>query len=223
MPLSLDQIAIKHGTDKSSEMHDYTAVYDPLLKGLRNQPITLLELGWGGQEDPDGGGASARMWREFFPKATIIVIDNEPKNVTDEGIIFRQGSQDDYDFLNGLADEFGDFDVIVDDASHLSSLTIRSFEILYRRLKPGGVYAVEDTHMSYHDFYYGKSEACADPEGRLPGGRRTWLQFAKRLSDEVNFKGRGDFDLFPEGFWWGYWLESVSFYFNLTVIRKRGV
>lgn len=225
--VTLDELAIKHHTDKRSEIHNYTATYEPLLQHLRDEPMVLLELGWGGHEDASKGGESARMWRDYFPNATIIVIDNESKHIPqadiDAGIVFRQGSQADHEFLNGLADEFGNFDVIVDDASHLSSLTIRSWEILYPRLKSGGIYIVEDTHMSYHAFYYGKSEAHPDPDGVLPGGRKTWNQYAKRLTDETNFKGRdgNDQDLFSRKYWLGFDLDEVSFKFNLTIIRKR--
>ncbi|MEZ5177376.1 MAG: class I SAM-dependent methyltransferase [Acidimicrobiales bacterium] len=45
-----------------------------------------------------------------------------------------------------VADEFGDdpLDLVVDDASHRYDETVASFEVLFPRLRPGGVYVIED-------------------------------------------------------------------------------
>lgn len=220
---SLDQLAIKYGTDKSSKIHNYTEQYAHYLNSVRDQPLRVLELGWGGHEDPDKGGASAQMWRDYFPNGTVVCIDVEEKTITDahKGLHFRKGSQADPDFIAQVAEEFGPFDLIVDDASHLSSLTIKSWELLYPHLKSGGIYVVEDTHMAYHDFYYGKREANANPDSNGTSGR-TAMNYFKRMADEVNYKGRGwDWDLFPKKFWMGYELEWVHFYFNILFVKKR--
>ena len=221
---TLDEIAKKYGTDKSSKSHHYTQWYEQYLESKRQEPITVLELGWGGHEDPNKGGASAQMWRDYFPSATVVCVDNEEKTTTKahDGINFRLGSQADPEFIKSLTDEFGPFDFIVDDASHLSSLTIKSFELLYEHLVSGGIYVVEDTHMAYHDFYYGKEEANSNPD--LNGTEsETAMNFFKRMADEVNFKGRGDsdWDLFPAEHSWGYDLEFIHFYFNILFLQKR--
>ncbi|DAZ90333.1 O-methyltransferase [Mycobacteroides abscessus] len=227
MTLNLDAIAQKHDTDKSSLHHNYTAIYEPLLKPLRNKPITLLGLGWGGHEDPNAGGNSARTRAEYFghPESQIIVVELEDKNFQPEGdedrIKLWQGSQDDQEMIDRLAAIYGPFDVIIDDASHLSSKTIRSFELLFRHLKSGGLYFIEDTHASYHEHYYGSMEANENPEARRRGGDFTMMQFFQRLTDEVNFKGRTDLDLFPAKYAWGVPVESMSFYFNMVVATRR--
>ncbi|MGI5223046.1 hypothetical protein [Nocardia sp. CA-290969] len=217
--MSLTDIGLKHGTDKATH-HGYTRIYEQYLKALRAKPITILELGWGGHEDPESGGASLAMWREYFPKATVVGIDVEPKANRLEGVDFHQGSQADPEFLKGLHDRYGDFDVIIDDASHVSSLTIRAFEILYPMLRPGGLYVCEDTHGAYHSHWYGAHEANPDPDRPRSNGQPTMMQFFRRLADEVNYHGPSDRELFPKRYWLGYSLESVHFYYNLTVIRK---
>lgn len=221
---SLDELAQKYGTDKSSLGHGYTKQYVKYLEHLRDEPLTVLELGWGGHEDPDSGGASAQMWRDYFKNGTIVCIDLEEKVITDahSEIDFRQGSQSDPEFIQSLANEFGQFDLIVDDASHLSSLTIKSWELLYPHLRSGGLYVVEDTHMSYHDFYYGDTEANPDP-AKAASGNQTAMQYFKRMADEVNFRGEteNDFDLFPRKYWMGYSLEFVHFYFDILFVEKR--
>lgn len=216
---TLTEIGLTHGTDKAT-YHGYTEIYAKYLEPLRTKPIKLLELGVGGHEDPALGGASLRMWREYFPSATIVGLDLEPKDFTIDGVDIRQGSQADPETIANLAAEYGPFDLIVDDASHLSSLTIRSFELLYPHLKHGGLYICEDTHMAYHAHYYGPREARENPDGQLPNGNRTAMQFIRRLCDEVNYHGPTDLDLYPRKYWLGYSLEYVHCYYNTALIKK---
>lgn len=213
--MTLDELAIKYGTDKSSLSHNYTPLYERYLP--HHSKGSLLELGWGGHEDPDKGGESARMWRDYYPSWTVQVIDNEPKNFSDIGIRLAQGDQADQRFTDGIAVTSGPWDVIIDDASHLSSLTIASFKNLWPHLKPGGLYVVEDTHSSYHDFYYGPQQASRNPDAR----RSTAMHFLKRLADEANFANSGEeWDLFPPEFWLGYEVEAVHFHYNIAFVQK---
>lgn len=219
---SLHAIGLKHNTDKAWH-HNYCHRYEAALKDLRDKPITLLELGIGGDDDPKAGGQSLRMWAEYFPNGQIIGMDLYPKTLDLPGnVTVYAGSQDDPSVLGKIHDTHGDFDVIIDDASHVSSLTIASFDLLWPRTEPGGIYAVEDTHGAYHDWFYGKAEAHPDPDAKLP--RPTMMQFLRRLADEANFDptGDGDRDLFPREYWLGYDVESVTFSYNLCiVVRKR--
>jgi hypothetical protein len=205
----LDAIARKYGTDKSTAHHGYTLIYPQYLPD-RDSSVNLLELGYGGHEDAAAGGESAEMWLEWFPAGQITVIDNEAKVNIPKGLHFYQVSQDDRIGLEWVNKIQGDWDVIVDDASHISSLTVQSFLILWPMLKPGGLYFVEDTHSSYHSWYYG--EASADPDPDMDNN--TFMGFAKRLADQVNE------DLLDEQYRMGYGIEYVHFYKDLVIIKK---
>lgn len=224
----LDNLAERYGTDKGPKYHHYTKWYKQYFEMLRHDKITILELGWGGHEDPNKGGASAQMWSDYFPNGTVVCIDIEEKVITKahDGINFRQGSQADPEFISQLVEEFGPFDIIIDDASHLSSLTIKSFELLWPHLRKNGLYFVEDTHGAYHEQFYGKDEANFDPDSPPVGDKtdQTMMQFLRRLADDVNFQGRGDndLDLYPAKYWRGYDAEWVHFYFNLCAVKRRG-
>lgn len=211
---TLDELAIKHGTDKSSKFHHYTRLYEQYFENMRNDPIHLLELGFGGHEDPELGGESAAMWREYFPNAIISIVDISPKNHIPEGVNFYCGSQDNPILMNHIASEHGAFDIIIDDASHVSSLSIKSWEILYPLLKPGGIYVLEDTHSSYHDFFYGNKEANENPEKNGRFGQITAMNYFKRMIDEVNN------GLFPERYSKGFQLEWLTFYYNILFAKK---
>lgn len=219
--LSLHEIGTACGTDKAWH-HGYCDRYEAALKDLRDKPITLLELGIGGDDDAKAGGQSLRMWSQYFVNGDIIGLDLYPKALElPDNVTVYTGSQNDPAVLQTIHANHGDFDVIIDDASHVSSLTIASFELLWPRLKPGGFYAVEDTHGAYHDWFYGKAEAHPDPDAKM--AQPTMMQFLRRLADEANFdpSREGDENLFPRQYWLGYDVESVTFSYNLCVVRRR--
>lgn len=80
----LCDLARKYGTDKvPPEWHSYTPVYYELMKNKRDIK-KMLEIGIGtvGTMGHIGNykvGASLRMWRDFFPQATIFGCDIEPE------------------------------------------------------------------------------------------------------------------------------------------------
>lgn len=207
---SLDALAAKYGTDKGSADHDYTPLYEQHLGPMRYAPLTLLELG---VKD----AASLRMWRDWLPHATIVGLDITPMTLEPDLHTYC-GDQADEDLLRRIHHEHGDFDVIIDDASHLSSKSIASWRALWPRLKPGGLYVVEDTHSSYHSQFYGENEACLNPDGNVGLTMMHWL---KRMADEVNYHGpENDLNLFPRQYWKGYSLAWITFYFNICFAKK---
>lgn len=64
-------------------------------------------------------------------------------------------SQDDVDRLNKIVDDDfgGTLDLVVDDASHLYQQTRTSFATLFPRLRPGGLYIIEDWSWSFEAAY----------------------------------------------------------------------
>ena len=136
--------ATPYSTDKLES--GYLPFYDDLFGGLREHDVRLLELGV-------AKGGSLRLWRDFFPRGIIAGVDvNRSAMLEDPRIRVYQGSQEDTAFLDLVASEVapGGFDVIIDDCSHIGSLTEVSFWHLFRRhLKPGGIYIIEDWGTGY--------------------------------------------------------------------------
>jgi hypothetical protein len=176
---NLKALAFSYGTDKWTT-HNYVDVYGPLLAPLRKKRLNLLEIGVGGYEDPLAGGGSLRMWRTYFAKSHIYAIDINDKSPHDERRITTfQGSQDDEAFLNKVADRIGRIDLIIDDGSHVCRHVITSFEVLFPRLAPGGIYVVEDTQTSYWEGFGGSVDLDH------PG---TTMNYFRRLIDSVNLR-----------------------------------
>lgn len=204
--MSLDQIALRTGTDKSSRHHNYTPIYQKYFDHLRNEPIVLLELGHGGYQFYDRGGESARMWREYFNKGKIISIDIHLKQPID-GIDIRLGSQDDSVFLNSLIEEVGRPDIIIDDGCHRSPESVKSFDILFPLLKSGGIYCWEDLEASYW-----KVASDGQDFGGGIDNPRSSMNYLKSLTDEINTGHSGLENRFG--------ITSIHFYKKIAFIFK---
>jgi cephalosporin hydroxylase len=129
----------------------YFQAYERHIHRFAGRPVKLLEIGV-------NRGGSLQMWKSYLgPDATIVGIDITPscREAEEPQVHVRIGSQVDELFLQSVIDEFGVFDVILDDGSHLSAHQIATMRYLYPRISPTGVYLVEDTNTSYVARYEG--------------------------------------------------------------------
>lgn len=161
---SLTALANRHGSDKGTSgpsntwsAHNYTDLYEAYLSGLRTLPIRLLEIGLG-VDGPhwrsliqhgrnSAGGASLKMWKDYFPNASIYGLDINPAEYLDDDrartYVADQGKSEDLQqFIRDC--EPGAFDIIIDDGSHNPRHQQVSLSVLFPYLRPGGVYFIED-------------------------------------------------------------------------------
>ena len=207
---SLHEIALETRTDKEGA-HFYADAYERHFGHLRSRAITLLEIGVGGYADPDLGGESLRMWKEFFPRAQIVGIDIHPKTgIAEDRITILQGDQSDPAFLDVVAERYGPFDIVVDDGSHVCEHVIASFERLFGHLTDDGIYAIEDLQTSYWARTYGGSSG-ADRKG-------TSMSFLHALADGLNHAELDIAGYVPNAF--DLSVTSVTFYHNLAFIQR---
>lgn len=152
--MNLTELMDLYNSDKGSTNHNYTQIYERYLEQYQNDRVCFLEIGVGGEDIPQNGGNSLRGWEDYFPEGKIYGIDIYDKKFVDTyeiggRIRTFQGSQDDSKFLDSVLDIIGIPDFILDDGSHISLLTIKTFELLWPRLKSGGIYIIEDLECSY--------------------------------------------------------------------------
>lgn len=151
--------------------HHYFPIYERHFSPYVDRQITFLEIGC-------GEGGSLPMWKKYFgPMATIVGIDCNPacKNYEETYINVRIGDQGDKEFLKSVIEEFGPFDIVLDDGSHIMDDVKTSFLELYPHVTRNGVYMIEDMHTAYF-------EACG-------GGFRkegSFIEFSKDLIDHLN-------------------------------------
>jgi len=146
---NLSDLAVLFGTDKWGE-HWHTPHYERYFEPYRELPVKVLEIGVGGDHVPDAGGASLRMWKHYFRRGLIYGLDiYEKTGIAESRLHVLEGDQGDQQFLDSMAREIGPFDIVIDDGSHLSHHIINSFNALFRHVRPGGIYVVEDLQTSY--------------------------------------------------------------------------
>lgn len=122
----------------------YEFVYDDKFDKIRNEVKKFLEIGI-------YEGASLRMWKDYFPNATIYGLDVCKKLMFEEDrIITRCVDQGNENDLKKFIEEFGDnYDIIMDDGSHFSQHQQISFSFLLPYLKSKGIYVIEDLHCCF--------------------------------------------------------------------------
>lgn len=146
----LCKLAHKYGTDKTH----YTPFYSLLLEGRRNTVASVLEIGIGtpsAMQHVAGykPGASLRMWEEYFPQAYIYGMDNDASVLFEtERIYTFCADQSRPDTYTLRADIHERFDLIIDDGSHNAEHQLITFKALKPRLRPGGLYIIEDVNVS---------------------------------------------------------------------------
>ena len=170
---TLDKLAIKYGTDKSSDIHNYCVKYEKYLPFNRYDKLNILEIGV-------LDGKSLLTWKDYYYRSNILGIDINPdcKKYEEDRIFVEIGSQADDKFLKQIKTQYGPFDMILDDGSHMNSHMIYSFEHLFGSVKSGGVYVIEDIGCSYWGEYGGGFRE-----------QQTSMEYFKKLSDDINFRG----------------------------------
>jgi hypothetical protein len=162
------------GTDK--RLHGYTTYYARHLRGLRYKHNRILEVGVGGYENRRPGG-SLRVWRDYFPRSTVVGLDLHRKDIElGDRVRFVQGNQADAADLARTVDALGGPpNIVIDDGSHLAGHAEASFQYLFPLMPPRSLYVIEDLHTSYWEGW----------GGGLPAPDSTAVGLTRRLVDEV--------------------------------------
>lgn len=211
--MTLNEIALEVKTDKSSEHHNYTESYEIEFQNLRDKKIHLLELGV-------GEGPSLEMWKRYFNSALIVGIDIQDltkkhfPNLIDDRCKIEIGNQDDTTFLKAINSKYNSFDIIIDDASHLASKTIKSFVNLFPLLKTGGIYVIEDLGVFYPDS--GKGSVFIDTEDGS-----TSISFLYTLVDMIHNDWYLEYNNLLTSMYYKM-ISKITFYQGMCFIHKRG-
>jgi hypothetical protein len=217
----LDRLALETGTDKASNIHNYTETYATFFAPIRNKPIKFLEIGI-------AHGSSARLWDKYFPNAELHFIDicpevfnrNKPARANYH-ILDQADTNALKEFINRVG---GDFDVIIDDGGHEVHQQIISFQALFPFVRSGGLYIIEDLHTSYWRSYGGNGE-----KGRPLAGPGTAMEFFKNLVEDLNYSsaydGYASLERTPKEMWmkmneYQKHIRSIHFYKSMCFIEK---
>lgn len=164
-PLTL--LSEKYGSDKGSASiqnpypwppHTYANYYHVLFGRQRNTINKVFECGIGSADESiksnmsvtGATGASLRMWREYFPNASILGGDIDPKAIFQEDristfLLDQTDPKSIQDFWKNVGD--GEFDIMIDDGLHSFEAGKTLFENSFYKLSSDGIYVIEDVNI----------------------------------------------------------------------------
>jgi predicted O-methyltransferase YrrM len=129
--------------------------YLQLAKQIK--PASMLELG------VFQGGSYVLLDKMFNPnRISAVEISDKPieplvdyvSRTPGRTVHFATSQADEIALTRILAEDLGGtLDLVIDDASHAYDMTKRSFEILWPRLSPGGIYVIEDWAWAHQALY----------------------------------------------------------------------
>lgn len=189
----------------STKWTGYFDVYERHLSKFVGKAPKILEIGV-------LGGGSIELWLKYFGEGTqVIGVDIDPRCLEykyDGNAQVIMGDQNSPEFWDEFLDKHTDFDIIIDDGSHIMEHQILTLQKTFPHLKTGGVFICEDTHTSYWPKWNGEY----DKKG-------TFLDYSKYLSDTMNQQHFQKMD--PAVLKTFENLYSMSFYNSMVVLEKE--
>jgi cephalosporin hydroxylase len=189
-----------HTTDKV-EPHGYFPTYLMLAAGIGPYG-KVCEVGV-------AGGGSLEMFQQLFPLGLVCGVDQAAEG---ELIDMATGSRTHWpdgtrSIISGQSDPAlpgrlreisPEWDLIVDDASHVGELTMATFQLLWPLVKPGGYYVVEDWNGAFKN-------------DRQPGSPYSW---GPGILEAVKW--------FPELLWdRDAECDEIAYKYGLVIIHRR--
>jgi hypothetical protein len=212
-------------TDKLHR-HGYHRHYEEMFSNLRDKKIRLLEIGV-------LDGKSLLAWKMIFPCAELIAGISYSKagsrlapRIDIEGVSVFYGSQADESFLENVLTQLHhkQFDIIIDDGSHIPWHQIFSFAFLFPKgLVRRGLYIVEDIETSYWSAekaaLYGYPIEKAGVGRPSPGNA---LELFKQFIDVMN-RGYLDSTELTMMYDIDHEIQSITFVPNMVILTKKSV
>lgn len=188
--------------DDKTLLHRFDNGYEtylghPLVRG-NSDKLSIFEVGLGCNQHM-GVGASVKLWGEFLPNARLAMLEfdekcakewplkEENKKTAPKGgfVVYSGDQSSPATWAKVLAAEDQDvgghsrmYDVVIDDGGHTMNQQITTFMHLWPRVKPGGVYVIEDMNTSWKTRYQGTK--------RMTATSKTTNNLVKILMDRVH-------------------------------------
>lgn len=186
---NLTRLANLYNSDKGDTYkcaHHYTAHYAEIFEPYKKKNnLSLLEIGL--NRDDCSDVPSLKMYRGYFgSKAKIFGFDIRPefKKFEDRGFSIYIGDQSSPEDLAHCAKH--SYDIVIDDGSHASSHQQITLRELWKTVKSGGVYIIEDLHWQPFAENCERTVQLAEAwmEGKIETGQFFTERWVKNLFNE---------------------------------------
>jgi len=137
---SLRELGEIYPTDKHHQHNYFDQVYQNVFHPIKDDVKLLLEIGV-------LDGNSLKVFKRFFQNSKIIGVDLK-EGIIDDNIEIIKCDQSLREDLLSLSNRITDIDIILDDGSHKMYDQQITFSTLFKNLKSGGLYIIEDLHTS---------------------------------------------------------------------------
>lgn len=206
--MSIRDIFYQHEQNVSDKWVNYFDIYDECFNRHIGNNANVLEIGV-------QNGGFLQILSKYLKNATLYGVDIDPRvlnlNLESNIHIYNFDITD----KHTLKQQFKniEFNIIIDDGSHICSDIIQTFKLFFSKLKPGGVFLIEDLHTSYWQSH-GGSYLGADSA----------IEFFKKFADLLNFyhikEQHFEKNLSSDDRYIFQWLRSIYFYDSVVVIHK---
>ena len=158
---SLDELFHFYGSDKANifkktqnQGHGFSQFYSKNLSHFKEKKLKILEVG-------SYAGASAAAFAKYFKNSTIYCLDVNiskfsffSKNIHVYGLDINNHYKLEKTLKKiNLKSNSNFFDIIIDDGSHYLSDILNTLNVLFKHVKKGGFYVVEDfKHPNYYSY-----------------------------------------------------------------------
>lgn len=173
-----DFIVEESNSDKVA-YHGYHRFYPWFLAHFRGEDVNLLEIGIDRTE-------SLKLWKGYFGTVNLHGLDINDKDFDDEAVTLHKVDQSNSEELERFAKNIDiKFDIILDDGSHVPDHQMLTIEKLWKLVKPGGIYIIEDIETSY----WGKSKLYGYRfDAKKTGIMRNFIELVDIINAEVTRK-----------------------------------
>lgn len=201
----MEEFYFKNSHRVMNKWWHYFEIYHTFFHKYIGTDVKILEIGV-------FKGGSMQMWKEYFGERATIVgidIDKKCKAFDEKNVHICIGSQADKEFLQKVSKQWGPFDIIIDDGSHIMEHQIVTYETMFPLLKNGGVFVCEDCHTSYIPVFGGSYK-----------GKGTFIEYSKNFIDCVNSQhvSNNEAKSLPK---YAEDIKACHYYDSVVVIEKK--
>jgi len=150
---SLLELVDNTTTDKNTT-HSYLALYEKLLSSKKHTARNILEIGIGDFGEKNGG--SVKLWRDYFPNATIYSLDILPVErvidelLTDDRVVIHASTNayDESVFNKLFLQKNMKFDFMLDDGPHTLESMLQFIKLYSQLMADNGILIIEDVQST---------------------------------------------------------------------------